>query len=203
MVLSVTVSTVKDRYFGEIQDQNYPILYWISMGSHGSGDLVSNGEEKAILEKYETADERSNAFLKRTIDNYKQLGISGTADLWVRKTLTTWADGYSTVHNRMSHGEIQNYLYELIGGTHASCFIFTAGISLFNCIRRGSFCLNGSRKKKVTSYYIVSFAAGGIAFTSVGSKEHIFSGFSITDDYFGSGRHWNFIKEYIHSATGT
>ena len=90
VVLSVTVSTVKDRYFGEIQDQNYPILYWISMGSHGSGDLVSNGEEKAILEKYETADERSNAFLKRTIDNYKQLGISGTADLWVRKTLTTW-----------------------------------------------------------------------------------------------------------------
>lgn len=77
VVLSVTVSTVKDRYFGEIQDQNYPILYWISMGSHGSGDLVSNGEEKAILEKYETADERSNAFLKRTIDNYKQLGISG------------------------------------------------------------------------------------------------------------------------------
>ena len=92
------------------------------MGSHGSGDLVSNGEEKAILEKYETADERSNAFLKRTIDNYKQLGISGTADLWVRKTLTTWANGYSTVHNRMSHGEIQNYLYELIGGTHRQLF---------------------------------------------------------------------------------
>ena len=60
VVLSVTVSTVKDRYFGEIQDQNYPILYWISMGSHGSGDLVSNKvQEKAILEKYETADERS------------------------------------------------------------------------------------------------------------------------------------------------
>lgn len=178
VVLSVTVSTVKDRYFGEIQDQNYPILYWISMGSHGSGDLVSNGEEKAILEKYETADERSNAFLKRTIDNYKQLGISGTAELWVRKTLTTWADGYSTVHNRMSHGEIQNYLYELIGGTHRQLFyIYCQAYRFLIVLGVVLFCLNGSRKKKGDVLYYIMFLslAGGIAFYMLWEAKNIYS----------------------------
>ena len=94
------------------------------------------------------------------------------------KDVNYMADGYSTVHNRMSHGEIQNYLYELIGGTHRQLFyIYCQAYRFLIVLGVVLFCLNGSRKKKGDVLYYIMFLslAGGIAFYMLWEAKNIYS----------------------------
>lgn len=178
LVIYSAVSMAKERYFGEIQGDNFPVSFWLSMGSHGTGDLDSNKDAWNIISEYQDKEERSEIFRNQTIDNYKELGVSGIVGLWLKKTLITWSDGYSTVNNRFSHGEISSYLYELIGGTHrqffelycqAYRFLIVLGIVLF--------CLKQSENGKISTLYysMLITLAGGIAFYMIWEAKEIYS----------------------------
>lgn len=96
----------------------------------------------------------------------------------MKKTVITWSDGYSTLNNRLSHGEINSYLYELIGGTHrqffeiycqAYRFLIIFGIILF-CLQQ-----SGAQKFSVLYFTMLVTLAGGIAFYMIWEAKDIYS----------------------------
>lgn len=177
MMYSV-ISMVKEHYFGEIQGKNFPLVFWLSMGSHGTGDLESNKDAWNIIVEHPDVDEQAEIFRNETIENYKELGVSGTVGLWMKKTVITWSDGYSTLNNRLSHGEINSYLYELIGGTHRQFFeIYCQAYRFLIIFGIILFCLQqlGAQKFSVLYFTMLVTLAGGIAFYMIWEAKDIYS----------------------------
>ena len=177
-ILYSAVSMVKNRYFGEIQEQNFPVSFWLAMGSHGTGALESNKEAWNVIKEYQNSDERSEIFWDKTIQNYKELGLAGTANLWTRKTLITWADGYSTLQNRMSHGESDSYLFELLGGTHRQIFyLYCQAYRFLIVLGIVLFCLKHAVSGKVSTLHFTMLItlAGGVAFYVLWEAKDIYS----------------------------
>ena len=104
--------------------------------------------------------------------------VSGTVGLWMKKTVITWSDGYSTLNNRLSHGEINSYLYELIGGTHRQFFeIYCQAYRFLIIFGIILFCLQqlGAQKFSVLYFTMLVTLAGGIAFYMIWEAKDIYS----------------------------
>ena len=172
-------SHMNRTYFGEIQDGNYPITYWLSMGSHGNGNLSTNGEDIQLADSFEDGDARKEALARQTIQNYEELGVSGTVDLWFRKTMTTWADGYSSIRLRMMHGENESFLYELIGGNHRQFYqIYSQAYRLALLLGVFVFCgfqLKRGKEIPPLQFVVVLTILGGILFYFFWEAKNIYS----------------------------
>lgn len=177
-ISGIVIHTAENTYFSEVKESNYPIWYWLSMGSHGNGDLSTNDEDWELAKYTEGYAERSAVLKQRTIDNYKKLGITGVIKLWLAKTQTTWSDGYSSQNSRMNYGEIDSILYELIAGeknlpyqlySQAYRLVLELGFVLF-CISH----LSGRRMKNIHFILLITFL-GGLFFHMLWEAKDIYS----------------------------
>ena len=82
-----------ESIFSENRKENFSPAQWLYMGSHGNGNLSTLSEDTG----YVVDEKAGNTYFKGVIYNYKKLGIAGTADLWLRKTLTVFSDARSAV----------------------------------------------------------------------------------------------------------
>lgn len=176
--LYLTSSYLKNMYFGEVRDQNLSLFYWFSMGSHGEGNLETNDEDNAIVNSFDDHDEMTKALIHQTINNYKKLGVSGTIDLWIRKMISTWSDGYSRINIRLGYGDIDSSLHDLIGGNHRQLYVFYSHAYRF-VISLGIvlFCLVRVKEKNasVLQFSILLTVFGGVVFYMLWEAKSIYS----------------------------
>ncbi len=181
MVIAATetaMSNVKNYYFAEAKPGNYPIYYWLSMGSHGTGGIGTNQEEEEIVKSKLSTEEKSDLLKQNMIDNYKNNGILGTLRLWNRKMCVTWADGYASLNGRMSYGEIGTDLQDYMGGNHKQIFmLYAQAYRILLCI---GFLLFGikylrCRQMRIDRFIVLLSVLGGIAFYWIWEMKDIYS----------------------------
>lgn len=136
-------STVKHKYFYEVEGGSYPVTFWLSMGSHGKGNNHTNGADHRLVKSL-PQDERFGGMLRNTLNNYMENGMLGTLGLWGSKMLRTWSNGYACIYNRANNNESGSSLaYELLGGgyrdiyavwCHASRLLAVLGVVVV-CLR--------------------------------------------------------------------
>ncbi len=122
-VLFGAFSHIRNDVFGELIPHNRPITYWLSMGSHGTGNLETNGSDVDYVKSLSDDDNKTAAMLRRAVSHYIRNGIPGTIDLWARKTQTTWSDGYGGISRRIISGEAKSPLYAFLAGDSKDLFI--------------------------------------------------------------------------------
>lgn len=123
VILFSAFSHTRSSYFGELIPHNRPITYWLAMGAHGTGNLETNGSDIKYVKSLSDNDDKMMLCLKRALNHYRKNGITGTMDLWARKTQTTWSDGYGGISRRMNSGEAKSPLYGLLAGENKDFFI--------------------------------------------------------------------------------
>lgn len=178
MLALTVINSWEDHYFSEMRAGNYPTSYWLSMGSHGEGTIETRREDWIIADAYETKEERSSALLSRTIENYQELGIRGTANLWRRKTVRTWANGYSGINARTIYGDHKGIFAEFIGGPHRQLFAtYCTAFRLLNTLGIVLACIGYLAKRSVCAFHLTLLVTllGGIAFYCVWEAKDVYS----------------------------
>ena len=125
VVLAVSFSgfsKVRSAHFGELMPHNRPITYWLAMGAHGTGNLVTNRSDVQFVKSLGDDDNKALLCLQRAIRHYRKNGVAGTIDLWARKTATVWSDGYGGISRRIIAGESETPLYGLLAGSNQELF---------------------------------------------------------------------------------
>lgn len=176
--MKISINNEKNKYFGEISSNNYPIFFWTSMGSHGSGDLLTQQEDRKIADSFPSYKEKKHALKERTIVNYKKLGLIGTVNLWSDKIVKTWSDGYSSIDARMNHGSSESILYELISGNHRILFeIYCQSYRLLISVGIIIFCIYSLKNKVINNLDFIFLLSifGGIVFYMIWEAKNIYS----------------------------
>ena len=168
----------KYRVFALISDNNFPVLYWLYMGSYGDGGISTNSEVfNTMLDILHNSD-RNSILIREITGNYKDMGIAGTLSLWIRKTVTTWSDGYSDIGLRLGGGTQGSSIYEFLAGDHRELFYICC-----NAYRAASILgVLYSLKKDLISKKISSYRAvltitlfGGLFFYMFWEAKSIYS----------------------------
>lgn len=102
------VSAVCSSYFYTVSEGNYPLTHWLMMGSHDEGRY--NVADDSFTFSY-PAEEKAEATLARTIENYRTLGVRGTLRLMHKKLTVTWSDGYFAMEKRLNQNMRYSRLY--------------------------------------------------------------------------------------------
>lgn len=113
-VLYGGIAKLNDVYFSSVSDGNYPVTHWLMMASHGEGRW--NIQDEYFTRSFETKEEKRQATLERTLENYRGLGVGGTIRLFYIKTMITWADGMSEIESRCAQDLKLTRAYPLIFG---------------------------------------------------------------------------------------
>lgn len=177
-LVGLGINNEKEKYFGEISSSNYPIFFWTSMGSHGNGDLSTQKEDRQIADSYYSYNEKSKVLRERTIENYKELGVFGTINLWSNKIVKTWSDGYSSIHGRMNYGSSESIIYELIAGNHKLMFqIYCQSYRLLTSCGIIIFCIYSLKKSKINNFNFMVLLTifGGLIFYMIWEAKNIYS----------------------------
>jgi len=158
------LKNIKISHFSEIMDKNYPITHWLMMGSHANGTYTTGGDDREFVEASEAP---FDDCLRETLNNYRELGISGTVDLWFRKTLTNWSDGYSNLNLRNRVGQTDETLWQVLVGSRNVIFcIYTHAFRLIICLGMFSGGCFFLRKKGNPTFLwmLILTIAGGFLF---------------------------------------
>lgn len=99
-VIFLLSNSACQRTFSEVSDGNYPLTHWLMMGSHDSGRY--NKSDDLFTQSFTTSDEKKEATLKKTVENYQTLGLTGTLKLFGRKICTVWSDGSFDMRKRLT-----------------------------------------------------------------------------------------------------
>ena len=168
---------LKNSYFSEVSKGAFPISYYFMMGSHGNGDLTTIGNDLNLMNAYETTEEKSEVAWEKTFENYKQLGISGTVNLWYRKLVSTFSDGYSNITTRVDAGQTESSMYEWFAGNRKGLFqLYAQSVSPYYDFRR-MYC--GAAQYPIFSHAGVSFdfvyhsVGAACCFICMGGEKHI------------------------------
>lgn len=161
----LSISTACNRCFSEVSDGNYPITHWLMMGSHGNG--IYNTTDDGYTFSFETAEEKKEATLNATIENYKELGVTGSAQLFLRKMAITWSDGYFASDKRLGQTMRDTSLYALLVGEQSDpfrlyCQVFWLAVGFYvlcACIR----CLT-DRRMRMLPFLLILTLFGAIVF---------------------------------------
>ena len=169
----------KSRYFSQMDDEAYPISYWISMGSHDEGSIVTNSEDRELVSSL-SPDKRSSVMFEHALQNYKENGLIGTIKLWGRKMLATWSDGYSSINRRIRKNESQgSFLYEFMGGCNKSIFVaYCQVFRLCTCVGVLLACIGLLRKKtnqNLLYSVLLTTILGGIVFYWLWESKDVYS----------------------------
>ncbi len=161
----LTISTACSSCFSEVSDGNYPITHWLMMGSHGNGTYNTTDDRYTF--SFETQEEKKEATLAAAIENYKELGATGTAQLFLRKMVITWSDGYFGADQRLGQTMRYTPLYSLLVGEESDffqlyCQVFWLAVGFFvicACIR----CLRG-KSMRLLPFLLILTLFGAIIF---------------------------------------
>ncbi len=127
-----------ESIFSENRKENFPVWQWIYMGSHGNGNMSTLLEDTGYI----VDEEAGRTYFKGVLHNYKELGISGTADLWFRKMLNVFSDAKTAVTSSSVMGNsytgnkqklIEGFLFSVYA--HAYRIVVYLGIIL-SCVDR-------------------------------------------------------------------
>jgi len=88
------VSTIVYEKYTLVTDaeQEFPMQHWIMMGMNGDGKF--NMDDFEFTNGFANKEERAQQTTAKAIERAKELGIGGLIDLWGRKLVKTWSDGY-------------------------------------------------------------------------------------------------------------
>ncbi len=115
-IVLLGTSALEKPYFEKVKSENMPIWFWLSLGSHDDGTTNYSYKELRAAAQAETPEQRSEILKKQAIKNYRELGLLGTPKLWLQKSLNNWCDGFSEIAFKISIGETDTRVFELIGG---------------------------------------------------------------------------------------
>lgn len=158
------VSNRCQQAFGSVSHANYPLTHWLMMGSHGKG-VYNEADDKFTLTLPD--DKKGSVTREKTIQNYRNLGIKGTAKLWLKKTATTWGDGWFQMSRRLNQMEGYSWVYQhLIGGRsfaikyYSQCFWLSILLmTVWNLLRQ-----LGRRTVLTYDFLLMTVILGGIVF---------------------------------------
>ena len=148
------INTINDDYFGSASAGNYPVTHWLMMGSHDEGKY--NLEDDHFTFNLPD-DEKQKVTLNRTINNYRNLGFSGTFDLWRDKATTLWSDGSFDCSSRLKQNTKYSPIYKFVGGSYANttrlyCQCFWLAIILMALLSQ----INALLKRQLDSFQFFS-----------------------------------------------
>jgi hypothetical protein len=160
----IIVSDRCQQAFGSVSHANYPLTHWLMMGSHGKG-VYNEADDKFTLTLPD--DKKGPVTREKTIQNYRNLGIKGTAKLWLKKTATTWGDGWFQMSRRLNQMEGYSWVYQhLIGGRsfaikyYSQCFWLSILLmTVWNLLRQ-----LGRRTVLTYDFLLMTVILGGIVF---------------------------------------
>ncbi len=172
------ISHYKTLYFGELSDMNFPVLYWLMMGSHGNGDLSTNDGDFSYMLEIVRDPDRNRLLLTRIFENFRSNGLTGNLRLFAVKTVNTWSDGYSSLDSRFEYGYKLPFIHDFIAGNRKDLFasycrasrIVSLAFSLILCLRE--------IKAGKTSLYramMVTVLFGGTVFYMLWEAKDIYS----------------------------
>lgn len=177
-VAMVLWSNVKNSYFSEVSKGAFPISYYFMMGSHGNGDLTTIGNDLNLMNAYETTEEKSEVAWEKTFENYKQLGISGTVNLWYRKLVSTFSDGYSNITTRVDAGQTESSMYEWFAGNRRGLFqLYAQAFRLITIFGACIVVLRSIRSSRTPAFLSILCITvlGGMLFHMVWEAKNIYS----------------------------
>lgn len=173
-------TVVQDRYFGELADRNYPVSYWLAMGSNEEGTLKGRAEYREVANDLSLSpEERSRSMWESTAENYRELGVGGTLNLWLNKTLLTWSDGYSWIDVRTRLGQHKGPLYDIIAGNHSHLFrAYCGAFRMVTVLGLVYGCIVGLRRKELGVLELVCEVTllGAVLFYCVWEAKNVYSG---------------------------
>lgn len=158
------VSNRCQQAFGSVSHANYPLTHWLMMGSHGKG-VYNEADDKFTLTLPD--DKKGPVTREKTIQNYRNLGLKGTVKLWLKKTATTWGDGWFQMSRRLNQMEGYSWVYQhLIGGRsfaikyYSQCFWLSILLmTVWNLLRQ-----LGRRTVLTYDFLLMTVILGGIVF---------------------------------------
>lgn len=169
----------QDRYFSEVSDSAYSLYYWFSLGSHDNGGTSTKEIEKTIISEYgDDYEGRDNAMRDYVIENYRNMGIPGICNLWLRKTVVNWSDGYCNLEIRHTQGNHDTLLYEYLAGNHSQLFVmYSRCYRLVTMLAVGIYALSCLKRKKISLLDTMLFLAlgGGFVFYLIWEVKSIYS----------------------------
>ncbi len=160
----IMISDRCQQAFGSVSHANYPLTHWLMMGSHGKG-MYNEADDKFTLTLPD--DKKGPVTRAKTIQNYRNLGVKGTAKLWLKKTATTWGDGWFQMSRRLNQMEGYSWVYQhLIGGRsfaikyYSQCFWLSVLLmTVWNLLRQ-----LGRRTVLTYDFLLMTVILGGIVF---------------------------------------
>lgn len=167
-----------ERRFRELIPDNYPVTYWLSMGSHDSGRLGTNQEDMDLANAYADGDARSAALARNALGNYRRLGPLGTLSLWLRKTVVTWSDGYSQMDVRLSSGAHDGLLHDYVAGDRSRPFRYACNAYRLVCclgVCAAGFWALRRRQYRRDMFVCMLTLFGGVAFYMLWEAKSIYS----------------------------
>lgn len=170
MISFAGINQAVNNTFSEARKNNYPLSRWIYMGSMGNGDLTTADEDDGFdVEKAVRTENMSlnEAYRKGTIYNYKKMGIAGSANLWIRKTMTTFSDAYSFVVNRIFTGTYSGTIFEILKRPLGKTYAYLYRIDLYLGILLCLLFLHAENKSDVVTALSVLTLAGGLLFNFI------------------------------------
>lgn len=169
------ISQLNNKYFGSISNQNFPITHWLMMSSHGEG--LNDPKDVQYTLSFDTKEAKTKATINKTIEHYKDLGFFGTIELYGKKMITTWSDGFSRIDVRFSQAEDYNRLYSfIVGDNQGLLYAYAVAfriVTLFFIFIEICHLLKGYIDQKY--FFMVVSLIGGIVFYILWEAKGIYS----------------------------
>ena len=154
---------VQSKHIGRNQDKELPVTHWVMMGSHGKG--MFDMDDLEFTNSFSTKKEKEQANITRTIENYKELGVWGTLDLYGRKLRTNWAVGHDDYPNRLSVSSDYVKAHDWIIGRQSTllilyCYAYRFLMLLLICI----LCLRMMKSLAKEYFFFILILLGAMIF---------------------------------------
>lgn len=164
-LLFVVINQSTEAYFSDISDGNYPITHWLMMSSHGNGTY--NSADDQFTASFDTKEEKQKANIDRIKENYKELGISGTLVLYMKKMCITFADGWSECDVRLAQDTKFTALFQFLAGDQRDFFeIYCKAFRMVTMLLMSAAAIAALRQKNTSPFLLlyILIMLGGIAF---------------------------------------
>ena len=147
--LTPAAKTVTSLYFSELEPYNYPVSYWLSMGSHDEGTIYTRQQEIELAEKNRKMEDFDEALKENIRVNYEENGFLGNLLLWENKTLYTWSNGFNLIRYNLFFGETPSEWNSILHGERSQLFrLYCYAFHALMLLSAAFFCFHSVRKRE-------------------------------------------------------